>query len=90
MRRESFFFNIKVQRDRVLNAALPDFKELQTEGVLPLVKMFRRGMGLDADSDLAPQPYDPTTYGGLVTFHIFMDTIGRKPRAFVPRPTQAL
>jgi hypothetical protein len=86
---KSSFFSDPIMRTEILSAIRPEFKELETQWIQPLVLLFQLGKQSHNNPGLAPvQPYDPTTYGGQVTFQTFMAALGREPRILVIHPVQ--
>lgn len=67
--------------DTMLAQARPEFEDLTKDWIQPLLELFYLGRTARKLPKLAlTQPYDDTTYGGHVTFHKFMDALGRTPR----------
>jgi hypothetical protein len=84
---KGLFFHDQVDRAKILSSVREEFKALEVEWIQPLVELFSLGKIFhDAPRFCPVQPYDPTTYGGQVTFQTFMAALGREPRTLVIHP----
>lgn len=78
--KDTFIMNIDMST-RMLAHVKPGFEEVTKEWIQPLLDLFRLGRTTCIYPRMAlTQPYDHTTYGGHVTFHSFMEALGRTPR----------